>query len=307
MTALTGLAAATTGIIGAATAVTLLVAGALKYGPFVSLHVKLIVPAGPAVNVIVFLPEAVTPAVPPALVIVPPAIDHTYVKPVRAVTWAVRPEAPSVTGLADVIVGVLGAFATTGMLVLAGGRVSLAAFPSTTLRTTGPVAAAVYVILLPPPLVTPAGPPELVIVALVTVHVYFMPVTATTVAVFPVDDGETAVAAVIVGVCGSAATATLLFPVRTLPLRTAMTPSVSVPGAPAVNVGVRVPCPAVIVPFWMVQVYVAPFQLVVDAASPVAPVETFAGAVMVELLEAVNVVDALPVSEGAATSLTVTV
>jgi hypothetical protein len=72
-----------------------------------SAHVSERVPAAPAVYVIVLVVPLVTPAGPPALVIVPPAIVQVYVMPLRAVTCAVL-ERPDVIGLAAVMVGVTG-------------------------------------------------------------------------------------------------------------------------------------------------------------------------------------------------------
>lgn len=65
-----------TGVAGAATTVTLFVPGALVAAPLLSLHVRVSVPTAPAVYVRVFWEPLVTPAVPPALVMVPPVIVH---------------------------------------------------------------------------------------------------------------------------------------------------------------------------------------------------------------------------------------
>src|SRR5437870_5695492 len=54
----------------------------------------------------VLLPPPVTPAVPPALVMVPPERVHRYVMPACATTDAVLPVAPVVTAAGAVMVGV---------------------------------------------------------------------------------------------------------------------------------------------------------------------------------------------------------
>lgn len=64
------------GVTGAATTVTLRDAAALVVAPLLSLHVRAMVPTAPAVYVRVFVDPLVTPAVPPALVMVPPVIVH---------------------------------------------------------------------------------------------------------------------------------------------------------------------------------------------------------------------------------------
>jgi hypothetical protein len=61
-----------------------------------------------------------------------------------------------------------------------------------------------------------------------------------------------------------------------------VTCSVSVPGAPAVNVMLDVPVPAVIVPLVIDQLYVAPAPaFATDALLPVEPATTLDGAVIV--------------------------
>jgi hypothetical protein len=65
-----------TGTAGAATTLMVFERAALVVAPLVSAQVITIEPAGPAVYVILFTPAEVTPAVPPALVMVPPEMVH---------------------------------------------------------------------------------------------------------------------------------------------------------------------------------------------------------------------------------------
>lgn len=74
-----------------------------------------------------------------------------------------------------------------------------------------------------------------------------------------------------------------------------VTLSVVVPAAPAVNVIAREPAPEVIVPFTMVQVYVAPAPASgVDAARPAEPTQAASGAVRVASGNALTATDAEP-------------
>lgn len=82
--------------------------------------------------------------------------------PLRAVTLAVRPEAPVVTGLVAVIVGVATLPGTTVTVLLAGVLEVFAALSSTAVSAMFPTGPAVYVILFTPEDLTPAVPPELV-------------------------------------------------------------------------------------------------------------------------------------------------
>jgi len=158
------------GVTGAPTTVTLRDAAALVVAPLLSRHVRTSVPTAPAVYVTVFVDPLVTPAVPPALVMVPPVSVHWYVMPLRAVTLAVRPDAPVVTGLVAVIVGVVTLPATTVTLALAGALAIDAALISTAVSAIVPTGPAVYVIRFTPEVLTPAVPPELVMVPPARVH-----------------------------------------------------------------------------------------------------------------------------------------
>src|SRR3954465_6333353 len=84
-----------TGETGAGTTAMVAADGALMIVPSVSRHSSESVPGVPAVNVIVFVMPEVTPATPPGLVIVPPAIVHAYVIPGMAVTCATMPVRPA--------------------------------------------------------------------------------------------------------------------------------------------------------------------------------------------------------------------
>ena len=73
-------------IVGAVGAAGLTVTAAVAVGlvapaPFRSTQVKARVPMGPAVYVMVLVVPTVTPAEPPALVMVPPEMVHAYVMP----------------------------------------------------------------------------------------------------------------------------------------------------------------------------------------------------------------------------------
>jgi len=207
------------GATGAAIDNTFAVPGLLVTPPlFRSTQVKAMVPGAPAVYVIVFRPPLVTPAVPPALVIVPPEMVQVYVMPPTAVTQAVRPVAPDVTGLAAVMAGVLGVGAGVGVGVCVGvGRGAVivtlrvaaalcvpAALRSTQVRLMVPLAPEVNVRVFVVPLVSPAVPFGFVSVAFVIVHTYVMPARAVTEAVRPGVLGATGLVEVIVGFTGAA-------------------------------------------------------------------------------------------------------
>jgi hypothetical protein len=122
-----------------------------------------------AVYAIWLTPPLVTPADPPALVIVPADKLHEYVIPDRAETCAEFPVDPAGTGLAAVIAGLAGTAATFTVFEAAGLEVP-AAFVSVQVRVIVPTAPAVNAIELLVPEVTPAAPPALVIVPPAMVH-----------------------------------------------------------------------------------------------------------------------------------------
>ena len=160
-----------TGVLAEALMVTLLLAGA----PWVlavlnSRQVMLATPAAPAVQVMLLMPAAVTPAVPPVLVMVPPLSVQRYFMPVRAGTWALSAVAPATTGLAAVMTGVTGA-ATTVRLFEPAVLARLAALRSTQVSFKVPTTPAVKVSWLTAPVVTPVAPPALVMVPPVMVQV----------------------------------------------------------------------------------------------------------------------------------------
>ena len=92
--------------------------------PFCSTQVSDTLPENPAVNAIALVAPLVIPDVPPALVMLPPAIVQRYVIPVRAGTEAVRPVARGLTGLAVAMLGTIGCGATS-MLAEPGALVVL--------------------------------------------------------------------------------------------------------------------------------------------------------------------------------------
>ncbi|HVH12722.1 MAG TPA: hypothetical protein VM759_06715, partial [Longimicrobium sp.] len=280
----TGLAATMVGVVGAAGGAftVMLRARAALCVPaaFTSTTLSVSVPGLPAVYVMRFVVPTISPAVPFGLVRVPFVIVQRYVMPARAATVAVSPVWPASTGLVAVMAaGRVGA-AIDCTVAVPGLLAAPAAFRSTQVMVIVPTAPAVYVMRLIPPLVTPAVPP-VVIVPPERVQVYVMPVRAGTVAVRPVAPVVTGLTVVMVGVSGPPTTVTLLLPVALTPARVTTQPRDNVPAEPALKVTAFVPAPAVMVPFVIVQAYVAPAWLGTEACSPAAPAETLAGAVIV--------------------------
>ena len=117
-----------------------------------------------------FLPPLATPAVPPALVIVPPEIVHTYVIPERAVTDADDEVPDVIEDAASVMVGVTGwvTVPVTEIDALPGALVVPAAFVSVAESVSVPAEPEVKVTVLTPLLVTPLV--ELVMVPSVIDH-----------------------------------------------------------------------------------------------------------------------------------------
>lgn len=125
----------------------------------------------------------------------------------------------------------------------------------------------------------PAPP---VIVPFVIVQTYVAPVPADATDAEPVLFDLTLDGAVMVA-DGSAVVETFFVPLFAQPAPlTTVTPSATVPEGPALNVTFREPAPPVIVPFVIVQVYVAPAPASsTEAAFPTEDAQTEDGAVMV--------------------------
>ena len=101
---------------------------------------------------------------------------------------------------------------------------------------------------------------------------------------------------------------TLLEPMELQPpLCATVTPSITDPEAPAENVMLRVPAPAVIVPFPIVQVYVAPTPASgTEAPCPLELEQTEEGAVIVELGDALTTAVVIPAGDTQPATVAVT-